>query len=445
MDNLSLPFQLLITLGLGAAIGLEREAHENEQKNNTGFLGIRTFSLITFLGGICGVLMNQHLGLFLIISATCMLLLIAYYVLNAWYTKDIGLTTEIAVIFSYLIGIVTTAAILPIHLIVALTVVIILILSRKKNIKEFVGGVSRHELNAFISYGLLALVILPFLPNQSFQIGHIPHIESFLKPFSISIEKFAAVELINPFKLWVVVALITGIDLAGYVLEQTLGKSRGWLLASLVGGLISSTATTQSLAQQSISTKSPRQLVGAAVLANMISFVPLFILIATLNSTFLPQVILFFGSISLTGLIIGIFFLRSKKEKKVLHTSRKHIKQKQTEIFSLSPALKFAGIFLIIKIISKISLAIFGNEGLFITSAIASTTGMDAITITITDLVGQSINPQVGLFAFVFANSVNLVSKSVYSFMQGSRQFATLFTRSMMAIIVVGLLSLLFI
>ncbi len=94
---------------------------------------------------------------------------------------------------------------------------------------------------------------------------------------------------------------------------------------------------------------------------------------------------------------------------------------------------------------SKVSLAVFGESGLFITSAIAATTGMDAITITITELVGDTISPNIGLYALVFANSVNLLSKCFYSYLQGSREFAVKLTNSMMFIIGVSLLSILFI
>lgn len=444
MEQLGLPVQLLIALGLGAAIGLEREAHELEQKTKQGFLGVRTFSLLTLLGAVSGAVLKTDPTLAYLIATTSMLLLISYYILNAIFTKDIGLTTEIAVIFSYCAGFFLTAHFLPIQVIVALVIVVILILSRKKYITEFVGALNRTELNAFISYAILALVILPFLPNASFQIADIPNIKTLVNTFGVSLGTFASIEIVNPFKLWVVVALITGVDLAGYALERTLGKNKGWLIASLVGGVISSTATTQSLAQESKTSRQVNQLVGAAVLSNMMSFVPLFLLILTLNGAFLANTTVFFAAAFAAAGLAGVYFLKKdgkQKSKKEKHASS----AKQAEIFALTPALKFAAFFLVIKFVSKVSLAVFGESGLFITSAIAATTGMDAITITITELVGDTISSNIGLYALAFANSVNLLSKCFYSYLQGSREFAVKLTNSMMFIIGVSLLSILFI
>jgi len=175
-------------------------------------------------------------------------LLIAYYILGSLSTKDNGLTTELAIFWSYLIGIFVGLNIFPIQLIIAMTVILMLILSLKQKIKLFVAGIKQFELESFISYAIIALVILPFLPNTPLFLRDIPFLKSLLSAFQINFDKFLNLELINPFGVWKVVALVTGVEIFGYFLEKTIGQKKGWLFTSIAGGFISSTSTTQSLA-----------------------------------------------------------------------------------------------------------------------------------------------------------------------------------------------------
>ena len=104
-------------------------------------------------------------------------------------------------------------------------------------------------------------------------------------------------------------------------------------------------------------------------------------------------------------------------------------------IFSLSSALRFMGIYLLINVSSKIAIEFFGSSGFLITSAIGSLTGIDAVVINTSQLAGSRIDLSLGVWALVMANAVNLLAKSVYSFLQGSREFAFKYFISMVAII----------
>ena len=109
------------------------------------------------------------------------------------------------------------------------------------------------------------------------------------------------------------------------------------------------------------------------------------------------------------------------------------------------PALKFAGILIVIKIATKICLIVFGQSGFIISSMFASFAGIDAIIVNLAEMAGLSITFKFALTTFLMINATNLLSKSVYSYMQGSRQFAFLFLASMMAIALTGSVWLLFI
>ena len=285
MNSFDIPFRLLISLVIGAIVGLERETHHNPADKKTVSIGLRSFSLISTLGTLSGLLYVNNLPLFIFISALFGLLVVAYYIIQSIHTKDIGITTEIGMIFTYLIGILMGTNIFPMQLILAIVVVLVMVLSRKEEIQNIVMGIDREEIHAFVSYALIALVVLPFLPNTPLSLANVPGAISFFKAYGIDIQRFASFELINPFRLWFIVALITGIDMAGYALERMIGKKHGRLVASIVGGFISSTSTTQSLALESKSGKGINKLVAAALFANLTSFLQVFFLLVQLLCT----------------------------------------------------------------------------------------------------------------------------------------------------------------
>lgn len=442
---LSIPVKLIISLLIGAAIGLEPEAYERNTNTSSssgvGSLGIRTYALITTLGTVAAILMQDYFSLYLLVSITFAVLLIAYYVLGSLFIKDNGLTTDIAILWSYLIGAIIGLGALPMELVIAIVVCLILILSAKQKIRTFVAGIKAYEIEGFIGFAIIALVILPFLPDQSYALKDIPFVSSLLSAYRVSSPQLMSLELINPFNVWKVVALITGVEIAGYVLEKSIGQKSGWLLTSLVGGFISSTSTTQSLAQQSKTSTNTNQLVAAALFSNLSSFLQHFILLASINALFLVSNTIFILTISITILVTAVYFyLRKTKREDTLTATKAGLER--DHIFTLGPALQFALIFLIIKLITKISLLIFGNSGFLVSNILGALTGLDAVTINIAELAGKTITFQTGITAIVFANTVNLLSKSAYTFLQGSREFALKFTGSIALVIIASFVSL---
>lgn len=442
---ISIPIKLLISVLLGASIGLEREAYEKKveglHKQERGNLGVRSYALITTLGTIAAVLSKDFFSLYLIISITFGVLLVAYYLLGSWFTKDHGLTTDIAILWSYVIGVVIGFEALPIQLVVALVVCLILILSAKQRVQSFVRGIKQYELEGFIGFAIIALVVLPFLPDASYTLGDLPFILTLTSAYGLDLGAWTNLELINPFSVWKVVALITGVEIAGYVLEKTIGQSKGWLLTSVAGGFISSTSTTQSLAQQSKTSNNTNQLVSAAIFANLSSFLQHFILLASVNGIFLARNTLYIVATSLTALIAGVYFyLRTSKRPEDLTQTKASLER--DHIFSLKPALQFAAIFMCIKIFTKLLLVVFGDGGFIVGNIIAALTGLDAVTINVSELAGTTISFGLGVITIILANAVNLFGKAFYAFMQGSREFALKFFISVSLMVLASLVGI---
>ena len=193
MLELSIPIKLLLSLLIGSAIGLERESYDQFQrsqnpkkpKESKGSLGVRTFSLIATLGTLAGLLRTDFPDLFMTINIVFLVLLVAYYITGSIYLQDNGITTEMAIIFSYLIGVFIALEIFPIQIILAVTVVLILILSQKQVVRQWISDLQQSEIRAFISYSIIALVILPFLPNQTFSLSDLPGLSTVINGYNL--------------------------------------------------------------------------------------------------------------------------------------------------------------------------------------------------------------------------------------------------------------------
>jgi uncharacterized membrane protein (DUF4010 family) len=136
-----------------------------------------------------------------------------------------------------------------------------------------------------------------------------------------------------------------------------------------------------------------------------------------------------------------MIFLRKKEPNK----KEKVQEIKNGKIFSLMPALKFAGILIVIKIVTKICLILFGQSGFLISSVIASFAGIDAILVSLAEMAGQVITFKFAFVTFLLVNATNLSSKAFYSFMQGDRRFAFRFLMAAVLIVVASSVWLFFI
>ncbi len=451
MDLADITGKLLISLIIGAVIGLERESQTQASvkpkgSHVPGSVGVRTFSLLTTLGTISGIMMKDFFPIFVVISSAFIAILVTYYVMHSTFTRDTGFTTELGILYSYIIGTIIATEVFPIQFTLAFSVILVLILARKSDIQVFLKGLHREELNAFISYALIAVVILPFLPNKEYSLSSMPPILKFFESLNIDAANFSKIEIINPFKLWFIVVAITGIDMLGHFLERIIGAKRGRLLASIVGGFISSTATTISLAQESKTIKkSVNYLVTSAVFANVASFFPLLFLISIINGGFLLNAAPIFIATIVSGLLAGLYLLRQKDDSHKRSTPHDIKGIKESEIFAIGPALKFTLLFLGVTIFTKIALVVFGNTGFLISSSLASLTGVDAVTINIANLIGEGIDIRTGVVALILMNAVNLVGKTAYSFIQGKKEFAYKFALSAGIMILASLVGLFFV
>jgi len=419
---------LFFALVFGATVGLERESN-NPNDPHVG--GIRTFSLIALTGALAGIFyQHRYESLAFIIVIGFFLLLISYYVTESVHTKDFGITSELSAIATFLLGLMVMLSIIPLQIIVAIFVVVVFILSLKSRTNQLVAGLTRQEVQSFISYMIIALVALPVLPDYSYTLSDLPMLSDILRGLNVELGQFDNLDLINPRKIWMVVVLITGIDVFGYILGRMVGNKNGFALTSFMAGFVSSTSATQSLAQRSNNTPFVNHLVGAAILANLASFLQIFLLVGPLNARWLVSIAPSILIMIVTAGILSFIFFKKKEPQEAKDAQSKKV----TAIFSLLPALKFAGLLIVIKIVTKISLILFGQSGFIISSVIASFAGLDAIIVNLADMAGNTITFEFALLTLLMVNATNLLSKSIFSFLQGNRSFAWKFLVSALII-----------
>lgn len=380
--------QLLISLALGMLIGLQRE------RVDTPLGGIRTFPLVTLLGTVSGQLAQSHGGW--IVAAGFISLSALMFLSNLPRVRageGSGLTTEFAVLLLYALGAFLVAG--QSLLVVMIGGVVALLLHWKQPLHRFAGAVGDADMRAIMQFVLVSMVILPVLPRADYG------------PYGV----------FNPFETWLMVVLIVGISLTGYVAYKFLGAIGGVLLSGILGGVISSTATTVSSARHSQDGGGNVPLVALLIMiASAVSMVRVLFEIGVVAAGSFSQLALPLGAmLGAMTFIAASAYVFTRKEKAKLPA--------QENPAQLQTALVFALIYAVIKLVIAAAKDHFGTSGLYAVGVISGLTDMDAITLSTARLVGaESLEPAVGWRTILIATMANLVFKGGAVAVLGSRR-----------------------
>lgn len=345
--------QLAVAFGLGFLLGLQRERTEHS------IGGIRTFPLIALFGTVCAQL-GQTFGGWVVAAGMVSLAAIVIYANFAKEKSgaiDPGMTTEIAALLLYGLG-----AYLVVGSMVAAVVLggaMALLLHLKKPMHSFAGAIGEADMRAIMQFVLLSLVILPVLPRQDYG------------PYGVW----------NPFQIWLMVVLIVGLSLSGYIAYKFLGARAGTLLGGLLGGLISSTATTVSYARRTRENASGATLALLVIMiASCVALGRVLVEIAAVAPRSLAALAPPLGAMLLAAAVItaGIFFFFPTKGAQV---------PEQKNPAELKSALVFGGIYALVLLAVAVARERFGSAGLYTVGVISGLTDMDAITLSTARLV----------------------------------------------------------
>ncbi len=341
--------RLAIAALLGLLVGLQRE------RTAPALAGFRTFPLVTLLGGALTLLGGPDYVWPLSAGLLAVAALAALNNLLRSRTDqpfDPGLTSEIALLLMYGVGALVTLGYTQLG--VVLTGGIALLLQAKHQLHAFAGRLDDRDTRAIMQFVLLSLVILPVVPSEP------------LGPY----------DAIDPREVWLMVVLVVGINLGGYLLYRFLGERVGLLLGGVLGGLISSTATTASYGRRAHGARALVPLAAVVILiASSIVYLRVLVEIAVASPTLLPTAAWPIGGLfAVSALIVLLMFRRLRGSEPEL--------PEQKNPTELGAAFVFAALYALVTLALEASRDWFGAEGLYVVSLLSGLTDVDAITLS---------------------------------------------------------------
>jgi uncharacterized membrane protein (DUF4010 family) len=385
-------FALATALAVGLLIGLEREqatleAQRTAPETERPLAGIRTYPIFALVGALAMMLAAASPWIPLAALLGVVVLVAISYSADVRRDRDHGVTSEISVVATFLLGALaaTRGVVEPMGdrflLVAGLGVALAFLLSSKPRFHGFVARVSRDDLYAAIKFLIVAVIVVPLLPDHA----------------------VGPLGAINPRHLGLMVVTISALSFAGYVAMKLWGARRGLLVGAALGGLVSSTAVTLSMAGR---TKAEPKL--APMAAGALGRVA--VLVGVVEPALLATLALPLGAMIAAALAgLALTFKRGGE----------HAAVDVQNPFELGSAVKVSLMFALVLLVTKAANAHLGSQGLYLASALSGTTDVDAVTLSSARLAVAAsptelaaITPIVAATSITIAIAVNTVVKT---------------------------------
>lgn len=378
----SLVLTFLVSAAVGLLVGLERERKPSAKA------GVRTFTLIALLGSLSALLAEATDSAWTLGAGAVAVTgaLVAAYLQDRESVKDdSGTTTVMAALVVFFLGAINyygyrTPA-------VALGVGITVLLYFKAEIEGFSHKLTATDLRSMLQFAVLTAVILPLLPDRAFG------------PYGV----------LNPFQIWLMVVLVAAVSLSGYVAWRlTLGR-HGLLMTGVLGGVVSSTATTLGYARQvAAGTATPAGAVLVILLANATMLVRVLVLIGVVSPALVPSALVVVLPALLAAL--GGVAWRWKSADRVAASGDSAFRNPT----QLKTALGFGAFYALIVLFSAWANDLLGTGGLLALAAASGLSDVDAITLSSMQMFNQdALTRTTALTAVTVAVGSNLAVKTV--------------------------------
>jgi len=382
-----------VALAIGFMIGLQRE-YAFRAKQQELLAGERTFALMALVGSLAAMIadiFDSPLAFLGIIFLVGIFTAIAYFI-DAW-RGQVGLTTEIAILITVLIGALCYWDYLA--LAAALGIITTVLLSVKFETDRLVIALTREDIYAALQFAVISLVILPVLPKES----NLP------PPFDV----------LSPFRIWLMVVFISGINFIGYLAIKFVGPERGIGLTGLLGGLVSSTGVTLGFSERSNRDSSLARPFSLAIMISWtVMFARVLVEVGVLNRELLRLVWPPIAAAGVVALLYCVF----------LHLSQRTTEKDTLEFsnpFDLVAAIKFGLLYALILVAARAAQLYFGDTGVYISSLVSGLADVDAITISLTQLsLEGTVSEVVAAQSIVIATIANTIAKGAIVIIGGA-------------------------
>jgi uncharacterized membrane protein (DUF4010 family) len=418
--DLTIARNFAIALFIGALVGIDREKRKTSAEP-VAIGGIRTFILIAEAGALSAWLSLQLSNPWIFVAgviALAGLVVAGYQATTRVSPESLGLTTEAAALTVFLLG---GAAMFGYpEAAVALAIVTSSVLAFKQPIHTLVEKIGTDDLYAGLKLLIATFIALPLLPNQP------------MDPWGA----------LNPYKLWLLVILISSLSLVGYIAVRWFGQGRGTAITAVAGGLVSSTAVTLSFAKESKETGRTgggALLVGGILLAWMVMFARVVVEVAVVNRALLPPLLIPILSMGVTAAVGAGWLLRGGASAK--RPARSDVPLKNP--FSLTAAIRFGLLFAAVLLVVALVQHYLPGRGLYAVAALAGLTDVDAITLSMAGCAGDgSCTQQNAVGSIVIAALTNTLVKAGMVFSLGAASMRAPIAAASAAIVAAGLLAL---
>lgn len=369
---------LATSLALGLLVGLQRERSASE------VAGIRTFPLITVLGTLCGLLFPV-LGASVVVAGfvgVTALIIVANLLRTKTAASGSGATTEAAALLMFVVGVYVPLGSPTVA--TAIGVGVAALLNAKEYLHGFVAKLGDRDVQAIMRFALMSFIILPLVPNRTFG------------PFDV----------LNPYQVWLMVVLVVGMSLGGFLLYKFVQGRTGLFLSGLFGGMISSTATAVSYARRSAA--SP-DLAAPAAFVILVASSVMYARLLTEVVVVAPKHAVEIGTpIVVLGVVAVIVAVLAWRRASISQSGL----PEQTNPTEIKGALIFGAIYALVLLASAAAREHLGTSGLFGVAAISGLTDMDAITISCARMADAGrITPTQAWQAVVIAVISNTIFK----------------------------------
>jgi uncharacterized membrane protein (DUF4010 family) len=376
-----------LALLVGVLIGMEREKRKAREPQ-PGIGGIRTFILIAEAGAVSAWVSRQidSPWPFLATLAGIAALLVTSYLVEARATagQSAGLTTEIAALTTCLLGGLCLFG-FP-ELAVALGIVTTIVLAFKEPIHGIVDRIGPDDLYAGLKLLVASFIVLPLLPNRP------------VDPWGV----------LNPYELWWLVILISGLSLVGYVAMRWVGPERGTALTGFFGGLASSTAVTLAFARRSREEAGAIEVLATGLLlAWGVMFARVLVEVAVVYPPLLASLVVPFAAMGAVtvGMALGLYRRAGANGGAAKDVP---LRNPFSLVFAIRFALFFAGVLLLVALVQRH----FPGRGEVVVAALAGLTDVDAITLSMAAYARAGGDAQTAVQAITVAAFTNTLVKA---------------------------------
>ena len=408
---------LAVAVAAGGLIGAEREQAHGAHASDFG--GVRTFPLLAIVGVLAGFL-RPVLGAWFV-GALLVAVVVALAIAQVRSAgDDIGVSSEIAAIVTFGLGVMSaTPELMPdpsrYLLVAGIAAVTMALLALKRPLHGFIAKVSSDDVYATVKFVLLALVVLPLLPNRAYG------------PFDV----------LNPRKIGLMIVLVAGVSFAGYVAARLVGSRRGLLVAGLLGGLVSSTALTVALAGRAKEDARLAPLSAVGIMAGCATMFPRVVLIAAVvDPRLLVALAPSFGAMA--AVAYGAAFRAYSKSSR----EKEHPDVEFRNPFELREALQFGLLYAAILFVARAAQHYVGTAGVYVSAALAGLADVDAITLSLADLHRAGSLSGAAAPAITLAALVNTLTKATIATVLGGKALGRGVLPGLLLAVTLGVLAL---